>query len=91
MAKGQMSTSRFPLTNDAGLCTKMSRFGYPGVNPWPRPQRVQGEFGNFEVSLVEPELQHIRRHNPGKGVEFQNVYVDTSYLFDVTMHLLEIM
>ena len=85
-----MSTNRFPVTVDDCVVHKHAQFGYPGINPWPRPQRVTGDFGKFEVTLVEPELAHIRCHNPGKGVEFANVYTTTSYLFDATMHLMEL-
>lgn len=56
VTKGTMSTSRFPVSLDDQLCTKMSQFGDKCINPWPRPARIENDFGRFDVGMVDPDL-----------------------------------
>jgi hypothetical protein len=87
----QVSVTRFAEVLESDLALNMQEFCDKTVNPFIKPQRVDGEFGRFDVASIDTYAQHVKRFNIGKFHEYAHIYRACSFLFDSTVQLLKVM
>jgi hypothetical protein len=78
----KVSTDHFPVVPESILPTRYSEYALKDINPFPRPVKLDKEFGHFNVSQVDTEHARLQRFNTGKAIEYGNLYTNTSHLFD---------
>lgn len=52
--------------------------------------KTEKEFGKFDVAQVDKDYLRLGKYNPGKQIEFGNLYVIISHLFDAALQVVNI-
>lgn len=60
------------------------------LNPFVKASRLDNEFNKFEMAQMYSEFVCLGNFNFGKQVEYVNMYIHVSHLYNVATHLLKV-
>jgi hypothetical protein len=90
VSKEKCSTAHFAETVGEQLNSNVLVFYERLGNPYPKPYRLDCEFGQFEVSHVCTHAAHMAKFNTQIYNEYSWQYIVSSHLFDVISGLLKV-
>ena len=82
---------QFLVVHESVLPTSYDQYNCNTLNPYPQPRRCEKKFGKFDINAVDQEYARINKFKQSKATEYGQLYIMTSHLSNVGMHMLEFM